>query len=221
MDQTHLTIARDQYPALRRAMEDSAIWPPDTVRFEIFRQFGYFNTESTTHMSEYTPYFRCSNATMRRYHLGTGIYVGHFRFKVYPKDQEWEEWAQIGPSYQRMQRINDEIENAPRIAQSRSMEAASKVIRGVETDSNENVYLNVPNTGLIENLPVGCYVEVPGTINCSGIHPWHIETIPPQLAAPNMTNVHTMSYVNGGRATAKQGACDSGRHAGPADHGRD
>ena len=48
----------DAYPRLFEAMENPEIYSRDTVRFEVLRQFGYFVTESTRHMSEYTPYFR-------------------------------------------------------------------------------------------------------------------------------------------------------------------
>jgi len=179
---------QDLYPALRRAMEDPQVWRRDTVRFEIFKQFGYFPTESTTHMSEYVPYFRRSPETIARYHLGTGIYAGFFRFEEFPKDQEWEEWRET--ARQRMERIRNEIATGERIELTRSVEPVAQVIHGMETDSGATVYLNVPNDGLIDNLPQRCYVEVPCTVNRSGIHPWHIGPLPPQLAALNMTNVN-------------------------------
>jgi len=39
-------------------MADPETYAKDPVRFEIMRHFGHFVTESTTHMSEYVPYFR-------------------------------------------------------------------------------------------------------------------------------------------------------------------
>jgi len=53
---------KDVYPLLREKLQDPAVYSaadahwagPDVVRAEIFKAFGYFNTESSVHMSEYT-----------------------------------------------------------------------------------------------------------------------------------------------------------------------
>jgi alpha-galactosidase len=59
----------DTYPKLFEAMENPEIYSRDTVRFEVLRQFGYFVTESTRHMSEYTPYFRTSEEVIDKFNL--------------------------------------------------------------------------------------------------------------------------------------------------------
>jgi alpha-galactosidase len=41
---------------------------------------------------------------------------------------------------------------------------------------------NVPNTGLITNLPQGACVEVPVVVDKAGIHPLHVGALPPQCA---------------------------------------
>jgi alpha-galactosidase len=193
----------DLYPTLRRVMEDPEVWRRDNVRFEIFKRFGAFPTESSTHMSEYVPYFRRSAEMMERYELGTGIYAGFFRFKEYPKDQEWNGWRET--AHQRLERLTREIESAEPIDLSRSVEPAAQVINAMETDNNATVYLNVPNSGLIDNLTQGCYVEVPCTVNRTGIHPWHIGALPPQLAALNMTNVNVhMLMMEAGLRRSKE-----------------
>ncbi len=47
----------DIYPALR-ALAESGDYPSwERVRFEVFRRFGYFVTESSEHFSEYVPWF--------------------------------------------------------------------------------------------------------------------------------------------------------------------
>jgi alpha-galactosidase len=45
------------YPALRELAEAGGEPPWERVRFEVFRQFGYFVTESSEHFSEYVPWF--------------------------------------------------------------------------------------------------------------------------------------------------------------------
>jgi len=49
---------KDGYPLLRGAMAKTAVYNKDKVRFEWFKHFGYFPTESSGHGSEYTPYIR-------------------------------------------------------------------------------------------------------------------------------------------------------------------
>jgi alpha-galactosidase len=43
---------------VEKKYHDPEIYHQDTVKFEILKASGYFVTESSCHMSEYTPYFR-------------------------------------------------------------------------------------------------------------------------------------------------------------------
>ena len=69
---------QDMYPLLREKFKDPAVYAnadahwagPDVVRAEIFKAFGYFNTESSRHMSEYTPYFRKRPELFAQFILG-------------------------------------------------------------------------------------------------------------------------------------------------------
>src|ERR687889_1403738 len=47
----------DLYPALRRLANERREPAWERVRFEVFRRFGYFVTESSEHVSEYVPWF--------------------------------------------------------------------------------------------------------------------------------------------------------------------
>jgi alpha-galactosidase len=47
----------DLYPALRRLAESGDYPAWEKVRFELFRRFGYFVTESSEHFAEYVPWF--------------------------------------------------------------------------------------------------------------------------------------------------------------------
>jgi alpha-galactosidase len=49
---------------------------------------------------------------------------------------------------------------------------------------------NVPNTGLIPNLPERACVEVPVLANRRGLNPIHVGALPPQCAV--LTNVNCM-----------------------------
>lgn len=48
---------------------------------------------------------------------------------------------------------------------------------------------NVPNTGLIGNLPEGCGVEVPVYADERGFNPIHVGALPPQCATLNNINI--------------------------------
>lgn len=58
----------------------------------------------------------------------------------------------------------------------------------VETQTPAVITGNVPNEGLITNLPHGCCVEVPCLVDGNGVQPTHVGGLPPQLAALNRTN---------------------------------
>ena len=54
---------------------------------------------------------------------------------------------------------------------------------------------NVPNHGLIDNLPIGCTVEVPVLVDKSGLQLTRIGALPLQLAAIMQTNVNVQALA--------------------------
>ena len=58
---------RDLYPELREKFERPEYYKNEKVRGEVFRQFGYFMTESTGHLSEYVPWFRKNQEALDLY----------------------------------------------------------------------------------------------------------------------------------------------------------
>ena len=77
----------------------------------------------------------------------------------------------------------------------RSHEYGSTIIEAMETNRPAKINGNVPNFGLITNLPEGCTVEVPCLIDASGIEPTTIDDIPPQLEALNRTDINVQELV--------------------------
>ena len=65
----------------------------------------------------------------------------------------------------------------------------------METGQPRTIYGNVPNRGLITNLPDGCCVEVPCLVDTNGVQPTTIGDLPPQLAAMMQTNVNVQSLT--------------------------
>src|SRR5439155_23103160 len=76
-----------------------------------------------------------------------------------------------------------------------SREYCSYIMHAVETNSLFRFNGNVPNTGLITNLPPGCNVEVPILADGAGLHPCYVGDLPSQLAAINRTNVNVQELA--------------------------
>jgi alpha-galactosidase len=57
------------------------------------------------------------------------------------------------------------------------------------------IYGNLPNRGLIPQLPEGCAVEVPVLVDANGLRPTVVTDIPPQLVALMRTNVNVQELT--------------------------
>ena len=168
----------DLYPLLRERMEDPEILAKDTVRFEILRHFGYFVTESTRHMSEYTPWFRDRREIMEQFGL------------------ESRDLARLdGRRATLAGKIEEALASGGPLPATRSHEFTVQIIEAIERDVPAQVNVSVPNTGLITNLPEGCAVEVPCMVDGRGVHPCYVGALPPQLAALNESNVRSQELA--------------------------
>ncbi len=76
-----------------------------------------------------------------------------------------------------------------------SGEYGSLIIHSMETGQPRVIYGNVPNHGLIENLPDGCCVEVPCLVDKNGVQPTRIGALPPHLAALMQTNINVQALT--------------------------
>jgi alpha-galactosidase len=86
----------------------------------------------------------------------------------------------------------------------RSDEYAALAIHSLETGTPHVIYGNVPNYGLIDNLPQGCSVEVPCLVDKNGIQPTRIGSLPPHLAALMQTNVNVQALTVEASLTRKR-----------------
>ena len=163
----------DAYPQLFEAMQDPEIFSQDTVRFEVMKQFGYFVTESTRHMSEYTPYFRTNQQTIEDFNLNQ------------IRQDLQRRTARVDDHY------TDLLEDANtdrRLTAQRSEEYACRIIEAMESDRPIVINGNVPNEGFIDNLLDMSSVEVPILIDKLGFHPMAVGELPGQLAALSRSN---------------------------------
>ena len=174
---------KDAYPLLREKFKDPNVYSrpdahwagADIVRVEIFKAFGYFNTESSQHMSEYVPYFRKRPELFKKFKLIDQIE----RIEIMQKRRREQD--------EQIRRI---VQSDEKIPLRRSAEYCSAIIRSIETGEPTRINGNVKNNGLITNLPHGCCVEVPCLVDKNGIHPCYVGDLPPQCAALNRTNIN-------------------------------
>lgn len=181
----------DVYPLIWEAIDRPEVMAEEPVRTDLMKYFGYFVTESSGHASEYVPYFRKS-AQMVEEEL-----VPRFTDEV----NHWFDYARTGGylrhclhRLEQFQSDYDEIV-AGEFPTTRSHEYGSRIIEAMETNVPAVIAGNIPNTGLITNLPDGCCVEVPCLVNASGIQPTFVGNLPPQLAALNRTNINVQSLI--------------------------
>ena len=168
----------DIYPEVRKRAFARKDIHPDMVRYEIFRRFGYYVTESTQHTAEYTPYFikRAYPGLAERYGVKTEMY------------RDW------GNSQQEYWSHARKMENEP-LTHTRTKEFASYILEAMTTGVPFEIAANVLNHGYIENLPQGCCVEVPCVVDAAGITPRRMGRLPEQCAALNRTNINVQELT--------------------------
>ncbi|MFK7805418.1 MAG: alpha-glucosidase/alpha-galactosidase [Anaerolineae bacterium] len=175
----------DLYPKLRETMagfEQSGAWPKrhslqrtDHVRYEMFKRLGYFVTESSEHFSEYVPWFIKDGREdlLDEFDIPIDDYLGRCKSQI----QQWHE-------------LRKDLEDPSHpLPLEESVEFGSHIIYALETGRPTRIYGNVPNHGIIDNLPDGVPVEVPCLVDKNGIQPVKIGKIPPHLARLMQTNI--------------------------------
>lgn len=140
------------------------------VRVDMYRRLGYYPTETSEHSSEYVPWYLHHAAEVERLRLPIGAYLGI-----------------VDENVAAYERTRDALAAGAPIDVEGTMEYAPQIIHSMVTGTPRTVYGNVPNHGLIENLPAHGVVEVPCLVDRSGVQPTRAGALPPQLAALNRT----------------------------------
>ena len=142
----------------------------ERVRTEIMDAFGYFHTESSHHASEYLPWFRKDAERIAEF-----------------IPQRWDYFAVC--SARETGDPNGDLLRTLKAELKPSVEYGALIVNAMETGTPAVIYGNVPNHGLISNLPAGCCVEVACLVDRAGVQPTAYGALPPQCAAVNRTNV--------------------------------
>jgi alpha-galactosidase len=158
----------DLYPRLMALAAEGKVPADDRVRFDVLKRLGHFVTESSEHFSEYTSWYIKGQRPqlVDQFNIPLDEYIRRCEEQI----ADWHA-------------LRKELEGDRPIEVCRSNEYAAGIIHAAVTGKPALIYGNVPNNGLIENLPPECVVEVPCHVDRNGIQPTRIGRIPSQLAA--------------------------------------
>jgi len=172
---------KDAYPLIRKALQKKEIYNEEQVRNEMFFAFDYYLTESSGHNSEYVWWFRKRPDLIKKYCTdGTGWNPGKHRYildEYLKREDTWKD------------EIKKWINDKKPLNLKRGHEYASSIINAYLGGKPFVFNGNVPNTGLIPNLPQNACVEVPVLANKNGFNPMYVGPLPPQCAALNNLSI--------------------------------
>lgn len=169
---------KDLYPEIRRrAKEKNATQKHDNmVRFDYIDKLGYYCTESSEHNAEYNPFYLKSNhpELIEKFQIPLDEYPRRCINQI----KGWKD-------------DSANLLSDAHLTHQRTSEYASHIMEAMVTNHPISIGGNVLNTGhLIEDFPQKACVEVPCLVDGTGIHPTYIGSLPPILAAMNMTNIN-------------------------------
>jgi alpha-galactosidase len=209
----------DLYPRLQQVIADGRVPDWNRVRYEMLTRLGYFVTESSEHFSEYVPWFikRDRPDLIEKYNIPLDEYIRRCELQIMgwkfmqrkisnPADHPEEELRlllkEAGVSDSTIVHILSDFELMD--SYSPSHEYGAQIIHSLETGQPRVVYGNIPNQGLIENLPYDCIVEVPCLVDKNGIQPTRVGNLPPHLAALMQTNINVQRLTVEAALTGKR-----------------
>jgi alpha-galactosidase len=143
----------------------------ERVRTELMLLTGYFHTESSHHASEYWAWFRKTPELTREY-----------------LDRHWD-YLEVCRSSDARDSNKEILEEARHEGLRHGGEFAAPIIDSLITGTPRFVYGNVPNRGLIENLPADACVEVRCAVDRNGVQPVRYGSLPAACAALNQTQI--------------------------------
>ncbi|MHC4561329.1 MAG: alpha-galactosidase [Planctomycetota bacterium] len=166
---------KDLYPKLKQVVAaDKAIREMEPVRSEMLMALDYYVTESSGHNSEYNWWFRkrpdlirtfCNSKTC--WNPGTFAYI----LKCYQAKKD--NWKRL---------VREALAAPVPVPLVRGYEYAASIVNAWLGETPFQFNGNVPNTGLVTNLPEGACVEVPVLATRGKLSPIHVGALPPQCA---------------------------------------
>jgi len=166
---------KDAYPLIRKAITElPEVYNEEIVRNEMFLHLDYYVTESSGHNSEYNWWFRKRPDLIEKYCThGTGWNPGIYAFILKEYQATEDTWRYAVKEWLAKKEVDLQ----------RGHEYAAAIINALQGGEPFQFNGNVPNTGLITNLPQGACVEVPVWASKKGLEPVYVGALPPQCAA--------------------------------------
>jgi alpha-galactosidase len=167
---------KDAYPLIHQAItEQQDIYNAEQVRNEMYLALGYYVTESSGHNSEYNWWFRKRPDLIEKYCThGTNWNPGEYAYILKEYQHNEATWKdQVREQLARPLTKED---------LTRGHEYAAYIVNALQGGEMFKFNGNVPNTGLITNLPEDACVEVPVVVDKAGFYPIHVGTLPPEAA---------------------------------------
>jgi alpha-galactosidase len=173
---------RNLYPALRAlvaeraggidASSDWAEGPHAPVSADLMRTFGRYPAPGDRHVAEFFADYLTAGTDEQ---LGWGLQAGLDATRQYigEKEQLWEELRGLADGSRPLR--PPQAQEAERLV---AIAAAVRSGRG-----HLELAVNLPNQGLISNLPATAVVEVPAAVDASGVHGVAVGALPDGIAA--------------------------------------
>jgi len=160
---------------IRQAVtERPEVYNEEIVRNEMFLHLDYYVTESSGHNSEYNWWFRKRPDLIEKYCThGTGWNPGEYAYIVKEYEKRGNTWKEEAKRW---------FAADHPISLERGHEYAAYIINALQGGDPFEFNGNVPNTGLVTNLPLGACVEVPVWASKKGLEAVHVGALPPQCA---------------------------------------
>jgi alpha-galactosidase len=209
----------DLYPRIRQVVGEGRVPDWNRVRYEMLTRLGYFVTESSEHFAEYVPWFikRDRPDLIERFNIPLDEYIQRCEAQIKAWEFMHEKLENSESSAEKsLREVLSTIDVMPMMVDfiihtfkdidkvTISGEYAPLIIHSMETGTPRVVYGNVPNRGLIDNLPQGCIVEVPCVVDRNGVQPTRIGVLPPHLAALMQTNINVQALTVEAALTGKR-----------------
>ncbi len=176
LDLRRVGTGEDLYPAFKHAIaekrdevEEKVGWGIKLCRY-LMDTFGYFPSPSDDHVGEYLSY--------------AWEYCGLEGYDFDAADR----WGEM--LYQQLRRWASGEGAVDSLLQHPSGERAVPIIVGTSGNTHQyELAVNVPNAGFISNLPSWAIVEVPATIDATGVHGVSVGPLPEPIAAMCRTQI--------------------------------
>ena len=158
----------DLYPLFRkRFFELDLAFEPLTR--DVFSAFGLFPVPGDTHLCEYLPWL--SDAQCKPWE--------RYNIRLY----DWDLMAAVREfELGRMNDMANEEATIDGLLETDSEGALEMIENQICATTHYHLAANLPNTGQISNLPLGCTVETPVIVDGAGIHPVHVGALPEPVA---------------------------------------